>query len=87
MTCREFQQLFLALAFDDLAAEQRGRAHAHLRQCPPCAHQWAGYQQVIALARQLTDTPIPAEVSERVRAALARREQENRDEGERPQAE
>jgi hypothetical protein len=83
MTCREFQLLFLSLAFDDLAAEPCRRAHTHVQHCPSCAHEWASYHRVIALARQLADAPLPVAVSERVRAALARRD---RDEARKAQA-
>jgi anti-sigma factor RsiW len=74
MTCREFQQLFVSLAFDDLPAEQRQRARAHLGQCPSCAREWEAYQKVIALAHQLTPAPVPPGVSQRVRDVLTRRD-------------
>jgi hypothetical protein len=70
MTCREFRGLAVYLAFGDLPAEHRLRAEDHLRECPACAADWRGYQEVTRLAWLLTGEPLPPEVEARLRARL-----------------
>jgi anti-sigma factor RsiW len=70
VTCREFRDLAVYLAFGDLPAEHRLRAEEHLRECPACAAGWRDYQEVTRLARQLAAEPLPPEVEARLRALL-----------------
>jgi hypothetical protein len=41
-----------------------------MRQCPPCAGEWADYQRVIHLARQLPPAPLPAALDAQIQALL-----------------
>jgi anti-sigma factor RsiW len=70
MTCREFRDLFVYLAFGDLSAEHRQRIEGHLQTCPACAAEWRDYREITRLAQQLPATPLPAELENRLQELL-----------------
>jgi anti-sigma factor RsiW len=81
VTCREFRDLSVYLAFGDLPPEHRLRAEEHLRECPSCAADWRDYQEVRRLAWLLTAEPLPPEVEARLRALLDALRQQGQDGG------
>lgn len=70
ITCRELVEFLLDFVADDLPADQRRRIEQHLCDCPPCHAYVESYQITIRLSRQLPISPLPAELAERLRAAL-----------------
>jgi anti-sigma factor RsiW len=70
VTCRQFRELLVYLAFGDLEPELRARAEAHLPSCPTCAAEWRGYQEVVRLARLLPDGPLPPVLEQHLRGLL-----------------
>jgi anti-sigma factor RsiW len=70
VTCREFQELLIYLAFGDLDAAQTQRAHAHLEGCASCVRDWGAYREVTRLAGNLPAEPIPFEMDSRLRRRL-----------------
>jgi anti-sigma factor RsiW len=75
MTCHEFRNLLVYLVFGELPRKQRLRVDDHLSQCIGCAAEWADYQQVIRLARQLPRDPLPASLQDQLQALLAKAHQ------------
>jgi len=70
MTCREFRDLLIYLAFGDLPAEQQRRADEHVGSCAHCAAEWGDYQRVKHLAGQLPSPLVPPDVECRLQAWL-----------------
>jgi anti-sigma factor RsiW len=70
MTCREWQELLADLASGDLDAVQTRRCRAHLRRCGACGRDWADYQRVRRLARQLSEEPLPDALALRLQALI-----------------
>jgi anti-sigma factor RsiW len=71
MTCREWQQQLGDLAAGDLDPGQARRCREHVRQCKGCARDWADYQRVRRLARQLPVDPLPDGLARQLQALLA----------------
>jgi anti-sigma factor RsiW len=72
MTCRELKQLLVDWIADELSAYQYARLERHLGSCPNCMRYAEGYEQIVALARNLPPLPLPEDVCHRLRLALAR---------------
>jgi mycothiol system anti-sigma-R factor len=64
---------------EELAPPDRRRVDAHLAACPPCAGHFAYERAFLAVVeRRATIDEAPAELRERIRAALAMREEARR---------
>jgi hypothetical protein len=70
MTCREWQELLADLAAGELDAMQTRRCRDHVRRCGACARDWADYQRVRCLARQLPAEPLPDALALRLQALI-----------------
>jgi anti-sigma factor RsiW len=71
MTCRQLAETLLEYLCGDLPPEQCDHIRRHLCECPPCAVYLETYELTIKLSRQLPAAPVPPQLLERVRAALA----------------
>jgi anti-sigma factor RsiW len=58
---------------NDLPPSLRGRIESHIRQCSQCFEVVRGYRQVVELARELKDPPVPAGVTQRLKQELNKR--------------
>lgn len=58
MNCSEVQALLSAYWGGELADDQRLRVTAHLDQCPDCARELTGFQELTAMSETL-DAPAP----------------------------
>jgi anti-sigma factor RsiW len=70
MTCRECAELLLEYLEGELDADVCERIRQHLEFCPPCVTYVETYQVTIKITKQMTCAPLPADVEERLRAAL-----------------
>jgi anti-sigma factor RsiW len=71
MNCREMVELLIDFVSDDLPPEHRQRLEQHLRRCPPCEAYVESYKLIIKMTRKLPCEPIPPQLAERLKAALA----------------
>jgi anti-sigma factor RsiW len=71
MTCRVMTQLLIDFVSGELPPEHHAQVEQHLQACPPCVAYLQTYQHTIRLARQLPCEPLPPELDQRLRAALA----------------
>ena len=70
MTCRELADLLGDLVAEELPADGKATAEAHLGRCPPCAALAESYRRTIQLARQLPPLPLPPALAARLDAAV-----------------
>ena len=71
MSCREIIELLIDFVSDELPADLRDRIEQHLRACPPCVTYVETYRLTIKLTRQLPCQPMPPQLAQRLRCALA----------------
>ena len=71
MNCRELVEKLLDFLADELPPEHRDRIREHLRACPPCVAFVETYRITITLSRRLPRAPLPPDLEQRLRAALA----------------
>jgi anti-sigma factor RsiW len=71
MTCRELVELLVDFVSDDLPPEHRERVEQHLRRCGPCVAYVESYRVMIKISRKLPCEPLPPQLTERLKAALA----------------
>ena len=71
MTCRELAELLIDFVAGELGEEQAARLRKHMEECPPCVHYVATYQLTITITRQLPPAPLPPELLQRLREAVA----------------
>ena len=72
MTCWELRQLLVDWIADELSAHQYARLEQHLGRCPHCLQYAETYEQIVILARNLPTLPLPDDICQRLRLALAR---------------
>ena len=72
MTCRECTEFLLEFLAGELQGDLCERIRQHLERCPPCITYVETYQITVRLTRQLPCRPLPADVAERLEAALRR---------------
>lgn len=70
MTCRDLAELLLDYVTGELSDEHKHSIEKHLVHCPPCVTFVETYQITIKLTRKLPQAPLPAELKERLEAAL-----------------
>ncbi len=70
MSCREFRDLLVYLAYGDLSGEHQRRMDDHLRQCTSCAAEWRDYQEVRRLAQELPPPTLPPYVEARLKKLI-----------------
>lgn len=70
ITCRDLAELLLDFLDGSLPPEHRQRIEQHLQRCPPCVVYLETYRITIKLTRKLPCQPLPAELANRLRAAL-----------------
>ena len=70
MTCRECVELLMAFLDGELDAVLSEQFRQHLERCPPCVVYVQTYQVTVRLTRQLPPKELPADVAERLLAAL-----------------
>jgi len=78
ITCRDLVQLLIDFVSGELPPEDQAHVEQHLRRCPPCVTYVETYQLTIRLTRRLPCEPLPPEVEQRLRAALADMKREDR---------
>ena len=70
MTCAQWREHLSPFVFGELPPALRRRMRRHLRACPACAGDLNLYRRTSELARQLPDAPVPADLAERLIAAV-----------------
>ena len=68
--CVDFRASYGDLKENDLPPSLAGRLTAHQVDCPHCTEFKRGYEEVVTLAAELPERPIPSDVQARLRAAL-----------------
>jgi anti-sigma factor RsiW len=84
MNCRILVELLIDFVSGDLSPDHRALVEQHLSQCPPCVTYLETYRITIKLTRQLPCQPLPPQLAERLRRALADIQQEKTSEGTNP---
>jgi anti-sigma factor RsiW len=72
MTCRQCAELLLEYLEGDLEGERAERIRQHLEACPPCVTFMETYRITITLTRKLPCAELPADVAQRLWAAMER---------------
>ena len=71
MNCEEFEELSGAYALDAVTPAERQEAQAHLAECPACTRRLQELRSVVALLPlSVTQVTPPAELQERIMAAI-----------------
>ena len=71
ISCRDFAVLLIDYVDDNLATEQWLSLEEHLERCPPCQTFLTTYKLTINVTQKLVERPLPAELVQRLRVALA----------------
>jgi putative transcriptional regulator len=71
ISCREFAVLLIDYVDNQLSTEQWLSIEEHLETCPPCKTFLATYRLTINVTHKLAERPLPAELVQRLRVALA----------------
>jgi hypothetical protein len=79
MNCRELAELLIDYVSGELPAEQCDHIKNHLGECPPCVIFLETYQITIQWTRQLPPAPLPPELIERLKTAMAEMPKSNAD--------
>ena len=70
-TCRDLAELLIDFVAGELSPERRQRIEQHLKKCPPCVTYIETYKLTITLTRKLPCRPLPPELEDKLRVALA----------------
>ena len=73
MTCKELAELLMAYFDGELSQEHCDTICQHIRRCPPCLHFVETYQITVRICRDLPQTPPPAHLLDKLRAAAQQR--------------
>ena len=71
--CEDITAILGDFVDNELSPSLRDRVHSHIRTCPECQEGEMRYREVIALAKELPEDPMPSEVSRRLKEALNRK--------------
>lgn len=77
MTCKQCADLLLDFVCGELAEEFCAVIREHMSQCPPCERFLVTYKTTITLTRKLPMVALPAEVVQRLQAALREAQQKS----------
>jgi anti-sigma factor RsiW len=70
ITCRELVELLDDLVSGALAPERRAHVDDHLGECPSCVAYVESYRLTIHLTRQLSPSPLPDALHQRLQTLL-----------------
>lgn len=76
MTCKQCAELLIDFVSGELSAEFCATVREHMEQCGPCERFLVTYRTTITLTGKLPMAALPAELVQRLQAAL--REAQNR---------
>jgi len=71
ISCRDFAILLIDYVDDNLPTEQWLSLEEHLDKCPPCKVFLTTYKLTINVSHKLAERPVPAELVQKLRVALA----------------
>jgi anti-sigma factor RsiW len=71
ITCRQLIDLLIDYVSDELPPEAKAHIQEHLDLCPPCVAYIDTYKLTIQLTRELPAKPMPPQLVERLKKALA----------------
>jgi anti-sigma factor RsiW len=71
ISCRDFAALLIDYVENNLETEQWLSLEEHLEECPSCQTFLTTYKLTINVSRKLVQRPLPAELVQKLRVALA----------------
>lgn len=73
LNCSEVEELLDHYIDGDMPEDVKARFERHIEHCDYCHSLVADCQHLVSVAKSLAETPIPRDVSERLREALRAR--------------
>lgn len=70
MNCTQTQNMFSALADNELDAAETGRIKEHLATCPHCAQEWHFFRESLTWLHETESVPAPADLLVGIHAKL-----------------
>jgi anti-sigma factor RsiW len=71
ISCRELAELLIDYVDENLSTEQWLTLEQHLEKCASCQTFVTTYRLTINVTRKLAERPLPAELAQKLRVALA----------------
>jgi anti-sigma factor RsiW len=79
VSCQDFIEGMYAFVAKELPPDRQKEHEDHLAVCERCTRALADYRQVVDLARQLPNLPLPEGLLQRFREAAAEKEPEKKE--------